>query len=99
MSDLRVRVMPYLLNVYAFTIPHDLPPPPHLHPMISCMTVFGPNGKLYAIIYNTGEIRAYSMDGSFVVVRKKLAESDWDFTNFMGISFGTTTPATLAYQW
>ena len=63
-------------------------------------TVFGPEGKLYALMVFTREVRAYaaSLDGTYTVF---IPRSGFVFPKdpvfFQGISFGSTAPDTLAY--
>lgn len=67
------------------------------------VSVFGPGGKLYTVLKDTGEVRAYSaaLDGSFDVVRRALDTANATIARscfFYNLMFGSTDPSTLAYR-
>ena len=57
--------------------------------------LFGPNGKLFVPITNTGEVRAYDVtDDSFMT----FIAAGTDLINPLFMTFGQTNPSTLAYE-
>ena len=57
--------------------------------------LFGPDGKLYAPMLQTGEVRAYDVStGDYTT----LVAAGTDLINPFFITFGSTNPSTLAYE-
>lgn len=60
--------------------------------------LFGPSGKLYVPISNTGEVRAYTVaTGTYDVIVPESADGGQLF-NPLFLTFGKTNPSTLNYE-
>jgi len=60
--------------------------------------LFGPGGRLYVPISNTGEVRAYDVETGLYDVAIPAAADGGQLSNPIFLTFGKTNPSTLKYE-